>query len=181
MAAAVIATGGLGAGIAAAVSHEHTHHSSYGGLPSYLAAAAETTDATLQGSSQHPALTSEGDEVRVRLPHGQALVEVSGPVVPGEGLPYQATADTATWTVTVSHVTGRIPLQLKDFTTIDSLGVVYHPAFVIGAHRPPHLLRHGQTAKFELRAVMAVGEGMMRWAPVNNDLVATWDFVVEND
>jgi hypothetical protein len=29
--------------------------------------------------------------------------------------------------------------------------------------------------------VMRVGEGMMRWAPVNNDLVATWDFVVEND
>jgi hypothetical protein len=26
-----------------------------------------------------------------------------------------------------------------------------------------------------------VGEGDMRWAPLHNDLLATWDFVVEND
>ncbi len=35
--------------------------------------------------------------------------------------------------------------------------------------------------KFELRAVEAPGEGLMRWAPDGTHIVAKWDFVVEND
>jgi hypothetical protein len=34
---------------------------------------------------------------------------------------------------------------------------------------------------FELRAVMPTGEGLMRWAPDAQQIVASWDFVVEND
>ena len=34
---------------------------------------------------------------------------------------------------------------------------------------------------FELRAVEATGEGLMRWAPDGNNIVGNWDFVVEND
>ena len=34
---------------------------------------------------------------------------------------------------------------------------------------------------FELRAVESVGEGLMRWAPDGRNIVARWDFVVEND
>jgi hypothetical protein len=101
--------------------------------------------------------------------------------VPGEGLPYQTDADTATWRVTMSHASGRVPVSAKDFSTIDSFGAIYHPAYVSGRHRPAALLRPGQTVHFELRVVMRVGEGMMRWAPAHRDLVASWDFVVEND
>jgi hypothetical protein len=150
-------------------------------LPSYLPASSLRTDGTEIGTSARPALTSQGDAVRVRLPHGSALVNVTGPQVPGEGFPFQASADTATWVVTLSHGSGRVPISTRAFSTIDSLGKIYHPGFVPGQPRPPKVLRPGRTVHFELRVVMRVGEGMMRWAPVNNDLVATWDFVVEND
>lgn len=39
----------------------------------------------------------------------------------------------------------------------------------------------GGTVSFELRAVEAVGEGLLRWAPLGGHIVAKWDFVVEND
>ena len=58
---------------------------------------------------------------------------------------------------------------------------MYQPSLVPGRPRPPAVLRPGRATTFELRAVMRVGEGDMRWAPVDNDLLATWDFVVEND
>jgi hypothetical protein len=180
---AVAASGTLGVGISAGFGRGASHHDTggYGGLPRFLPTSTLHPDSVLDGSAAHPALTSEGDGVRVRLRHGSALIVVAGPVVPGEGLPFQASADTATWTVTLSKARGRVPISPRAFTTIDSLGKIYHPAFVAGQPRPPSLLRPGRTAQFELRAVMAVGEGMMRWAPVGNDLVATWDFEVEND
>jgi hypothetical protein len=34
---------------------------------------------------------------------------------------------------------------------------------------------------FRLRVVEATGEGLMRWAPNGRNIVAKWDFVVEND
>ena len=43
------------------------------------------------------------------------------------------------------------------------------------------MLRPGQKASFELRAVEAVGEGLMRWTPDGQHIVAKWDFVAEND
>ena len=108
-------------------------------------------------------------------------ITVSGPETPGEGLPFQADADTATWTVTLSRASRRIPISMKAFSAIDSFGKVYRPQLVPGQPRPPAVLRPGHTARFELRVVMRVGEGDMRWAPMANDLLATWDFVVEND
>ena len=34
---------------------------------------------------------------------------------------------------------------------------------------------------FEVRGYEAVGEGIMRWAPVHQKIVAMWDYEVEND
>jgi hypothetical protein len=150
-------------------------------LPSYLPISSLRTDSVLTASATRPALTSQGDAVRAELPHGSALIRVSGPEVPGEGLPYQATATTATWTVTMSHASATVPISARDFSTIDSFGAIYRPALVAGRHRLPATIHPGQTVHFELRAVMRVGEGMMRWAPADNDLLASWDFVVEND
>jgi hypothetical protein len=184
MVVTVIASGALGVGIAEALSGSGGSASSagrYGALPSFLPTSSLQPDSALTGTAGRPALTSEGDAVVARLPHGSALVTVSGPVVPGEGLPYQATATTATWTVTISHATGRVPVSARAFSTIDSLGQTYYPGFVPGQPRPPAILRPGQRTSFELRAVMPVGEGAMRWAPAVHELLATWDFVVEND
>jgi hypothetical protein len=180
-AAAVLASGALGVGIAEAVGGTGHPAAGYGTLPGFLPTSSLRPDSTLTGTVARPALTSEGDAVRARLPHGSVRITVSGPVVPGEGLPYQATADTATWTVTMSHASGTVPVTPRAFSTVDLLGKTYHPALVPGQPRPPATVRPGHRVDFELRVVMPVGEGMMRWAPVRRGLLATWDFVVEND
>jgi hypothetical protein len=186
MAATVLASGALGVGIAAALTGGSSHPTSsagrYGALPSYLPATTVRTDATVAGTALHPGLTSQGDAVRATLPDGKSVrVTVSGPETPGEGLPFQAAADTATWTVTLSHASAPVPISTKAFSAIDSFGKVYRPRLVPGQPRPPAVLRPDHTARFELRVVMRVGEGDMRWAPMHDDLLATWDFVVEND
>ena len=67
------------------------------------------------------------------------------------------------------------------FTSLDHLGKAYHPALVPGQPKPPATIKPGQTVTFELRVVMVVGEGLMRYAPDGTHIAASWDFVVEND
>ena len=154
-----------------------------GGYPSYLPSSTlhNHSDAVLTGTAQQPALTNQGDSVEVKTAQWKVLVTVSGPQVPGEGLPYQATTTTCTWVITMSGATGPVPLSVSDFTSIDESDHVYLPAFVPGQPKPPAVLRPGQKISFELRAVQATGEGLMRWAPDGHNIVAKWDFVVEND
>jgi hypothetical protein len=153
----------------------------YGALPSYLPKSAITPDAVLTGTAARPALTTEGDTVKVDLGGVSLMATVTGPEVPGEGLPYQAEATTCTWALTLSGATAPVPITVADFSTIDHLGAVYHPVPVPGRAQPPATLQPGQTARFELRAVMPTGEGLMRWAPAQQQIVASWDFEVEND
>ena len=171
------AVGGTGSPAAASPS------GGIGALPSYLPKDTLATDARITGTVNRPGLTSQGDTIKAVLPGGNrsVLVTVSGPETPGEGLPFQASADTATWTITLSHATAPIPLRVSAFSAIDELGKVYRPYLVPGQPKPPAVVAPGRTVRFELRAVMRVGEGDMRWAPVDNDLLGTWDFVVEND
>lgn len=154
---------------------------SYGALPTYLPSAAVQPDSILVGSADHPAVTSQGDQVRVQLPGNSVIAEVAGPQVPGAGLPVQTDATTCTWTVTLTGPRVALPIAAADFTAIDHLGVVYHPALVAGQPHPPAVLARGKTVVFELRAVMNTGEGLMRWAPGGKKIVASWDFEVEND
>ena len=157
--------------------------SHYGGYPSFLPPATlhYHSDIALTGTVQRPALTNQGDAVEVKTPHWSVLVTVTGPQVPGEGLPYQAPATTCTWVITMSGATGAVPISASDFTSIDDLGHVYRPVLVPGQPKPPTTLLPGKTVSFELRAVEATGEGLMRWAPDGRNIVARWDFVVEND
>jgi hypothetical protein len=154
-----------------------------GSYPSFLPKSTlrQPTDSVLTGTVQRPALTNEGDVVKVKTAGWSVLATVSGPQVPGEGLPFQANADTCTWTVTLSGATGTVPISAADFTAIDDQNNVYKPAFVKGQPKPPATLKPGQKVTFELRAVEATGEGLMRWAPDGTHIVAKWDFVVEND
>jgi hypothetical protein len=139
------------------------------------------SDTILVGTVKRPALTNQGDGVEVKTGRWSVLVTISGPQVPGEGLPYQAPTTTCTWVVTMSKATGTVPISLADFSALDALNAVYLPAFVAGQPLPPSTLRPGKTVSFELRAVMPTGEGLMRWAPDGHDIVAKWDFIVEND
>jgi len=172
-----------GCGSSAAGQPASASATRFGGYPTWLPSSTLNyhSDTVLTGTVQQPALTNEGDAVEVKTPQWSVLVTVAGPEVPGEGLPYQAPADTCTWVVTMSDATGPTPISTADFTSIDDLGRVYRPYFVPGQPRPPAVLRPGQKVSFELRVVEATGEGLMRWAPNGRNIVAKWDFVVEND
>ena len=153
------------------------------GYPTYLPSSTlhYHSDTVLTGTVQRPALTSQGDGVEVKTARWSVLITVTGPEVPGEGLPYVAPATTCTWVVTMSGATGPVPVSAADFSSIDEQDNVYRPYFVPGQTEPPAVLRPGQKISFELRAAEASGEGLMRWAPDGRDIVARWDFVVEND
>jgi len=138
-------------------------------------------DQVLTGTAGRPALTVEGDGVEVHTARWSVLAEVQGPVVPGEGLPYQTQFTTCTWTITMTQASGPVPIALSDFNTIDHLGHIYRLSFVPGQPRPPSVLGPGRKVTFEMRAYEVIGEGVMRWAPLGQKIVAMWDFEVEND
>jgi hypothetical protein len=154
----------------------------YGTLPSYLPRSSLTPDGVLTGTAARPALTVEGDAVDVDLGHAQKVrATVTGPVVPGEGLPFQPEATTATFQVTLEAAGASIPLALEQFHAVDHLGAIYQLAPIPGQPGPPATVEPGQMVTFELRVVMVTGEGVLQWAPDQQHPVASWDFVVEND
>jgi hypothetical protein len=181
--AALLAALGVLAGCGTAAKPVARPTPTFGAYPSYLPKDTlnHGSDAALTGTIQRPALTNEGDAVKVKTSQWSVLVTVSGPQVPGEGLPYQATETTCTWVVTMSGATGTVPISPSDFSSIDQDNDVYHPVLVPGQPKPPKVLHPGEKASFELRVVEATGEGLMRWAPNGRNIVAKWDFVVEND
>jgi hypothetical protein len=138
-------------------------------------------DAALTGTMARPALTVEGLAVNVKTHAFNVSVTVSGPIVPGEGLPYQSPATTCTWTVTMKNATANVPVSLRDFHAINHLGAFQVPQLVPGERPPPSILRPGRTLTFQLRAYQLVGQGTMQWAPDHRHVVAIWDYEVEND
>jgi hypothetical protein len=138
-------------------------------------------DAALVGTMAKPALQIEGLPVNVETNAFHVKVIVSGPVVPGEGLPNQPSATTCTWTVTMKDASADVPVSIADFHSVDHLGSVFLMGLVPGEHAPPSVLHPGQTLTFQLRAYELVGEGMMQWAPDHKHVVAYWDYTVEND
>ena len=138
-------------------------------------------DAMLVGTKAKPALQVEGLPVEVKTKAFDVRVTVSGPVVPGEGLPSQQNATTCTWTVTMKDATHDVPVSIADFHSVDHLGSVFLMGLIPGEHPPPSVLHPGQTLSFKLRAYELVGEGMMQWAPDHHNVVGMWDYTVEND
>jgi hypothetical protein len=138
-------------------------------------------DAPLIGTMTKPALQVEGLPVEVKTSAFDVSVTVSGPIVPGEGLPYQPAATTCTWTVTMKDASADVPVSIADFHSVDHLGAVFLMGLVPGELPLPSVLHRGQTLTFQLRAYELVGEGMMQWAPDHQHVVAYWDYTVEND
>ncbi len=138
-------------------------------------------DASLVGTMTKPALQIEGLPVDVQTTAFDVSITVSGPIVPGEGLPEQPAATTCTWTVTMKDATADVPVSIADFHSVDHLGSVFLMGLVPGEHPPPPVLHRGQTLTFQLRAYELTGEGMMQWAPDHRHVVAYWDYTVEND
>ena len=154
---------------------------SYGGLPTWLPKDTTAPNSMLTADLQHPAVTSEGDAVEVHLAHGTVRLTIVGPEVPGAGLPVQPADTTCTWTVTMSDASRPISVSAAAFDTLDHLGTVYPVAAVPGRPRIPATIRPGRIVRFELRAAMPTGEGVMRYSGGTNSVLSSWDFVVEND
>ena len=154
-----------------------------GSYPSFLPkhTLRPSVDATLVGTETKPALTVEGLPVEVKTKAFDVRVTVSGPVVPGEGLPKQQAAATCTWTVTMRDATADVPISLADFHSVDHLGSVLLPGLVPGEHPPPSVLHRGESVSFTMRAYELVGPGQMQWAPDHKHVVGSWDYSVEND
>jgi hypothetical protein len=140
-----------------------------------------SVDQELVGTTSRPALTVEGLPVEVETTAFKVKVIVSGPVVPGEGLPVQNAATTCTWTVTMAGADADVPVSIADFHSIDHLGSVFVMGLPPGAAPPPSVLHPGQEITFQLRAYELVGEGVVQWAPDHQHVVADWDYTVEND
>jgi hypothetical protein len=138
-------------------------------------------DEVMVGSMAKPALQIEGLPVAVDTKAFHVRVTVSGPIVPGEGLPYQPDGTTCTWTVTMKDASADVPVSVADFHSVDHLGAVFLMGLVPGERPLPKLLHPGQSLTFQLRAYELVGEGMMQWAPDHRHVVAYWDYTVEND
>jgi hypothetical protein len=151
--------------------------------PSYLPKSTldPKMDRVLIGTMSKQAVTVEGLPVKVETHAFNVQVNVSGPVVPGEGLPYQPDSTTCTWTVTMKNATGDVRLSVEDFRAVDHLGEVLQPRLAPGQSPLPAALHPGETLTFRLRAYELVGQGIMQWAPDHRHVVATWDYEVEND
>jgi hypothetical protein len=138
-------------------------------------------DRALIGTMTRPGLTVEGLPIIVKTHAFDVSVTVSGPIVPGEGLPYQQAATTCTWTVKMKDATADVPVLLKDFHAVNQYGRYQVPTLVSGETSPPSVLRPGRAITFQLRAYQLVGQGTMQWSPDHRHLVAIWDYEVEND
>lgn len=135
----------------------------------------------VDASAENPTLASQGDAVRVHLDGGAALVTVAGPEVPNQGLPYQGPTSPATWTVTLTEATGRVPLDPETFQAVDGRGRIYRLGVVAGQPLPARVLP-GATVRFKLFAPQfAVGQGRLRWIPTGHLAPVMWDFTVEVD
>jgi hypothetical protein len=170
--------GGGGASYPSALPGQKTGH-----YPAFLPKKTldPTVDAALVGTAARPAVQTEGLAVEAKTKAFHVNIIVSGPVVPGEGLPAQPAATTCTWTVTMKDASGDVPVSVSDFHSVDHLGSVFLMGLVPGEHRPPSVLHPGHTLTFKLRAYELVGEGMMQWAPDHKHVVGDWDYTVETD
>jgi hypothetical protein len=154
----------------------------YGRLPNWLPKTTAPTDHRVTATAAHPKLAVEGDTVRIDLAHGQADTTVVGPEVPEEGkFPVPATSP-CSFTVTLTRVSGDVPLRASDFTILAEDSHLYHPR-VSGPHGGPvpSVVKPGQTVMLTIKAVLPTGGGQVRWKPENGPPISSWDFDVEID
>lgn len=155
----------------------------------------------LAGSIAHPTLGIEGDTMALDLPHGHVAALLVGPQVPESGAAPIPNYTDALFQLTLSRVSGSVPLSSLDFNLTDELGRVTHPQLIpsqgpittVGpvptgpaatALGPvPTMVVTGQTVTVDLvDAQIGVGDCQLAWAPgTGGHVVATWAFSVEVD
>ncbi len=154
----------------------------YGGIPSWIPTPKASVGRVVVASPAHPWLAIEGDTVFVALADGQVMATAVGPAVPEEGqFPVPPTSP-CTFTVTLAHASGTIPLSSGAFTILDELGQLHHPRVTALNGGPlPAAVAPGQTVTLTVRDILPTGNGQVRWAPGTAKPVVSWDFDVEID
>jgi hypothetical protein len=148
--------------------------------PSFLPASPTPVDRVVTASTGHPQLAVQGIGVEIDLASGEGLATVTGPKVPPFVAPPPETV-TATFDVSLTHVSGTIPIRLSDFTITDQLGRTFTPSLTQGETALPSTAAAGATVDFQVTAVMPTGEGRLYWTPTGKTPLVGWDFIVEND
>jgi hypothetical protein len=148
--------------------------------PSFLPTSPTPVDRVVTASAGHAQLAVQGVGVEVDLASGLGLVTVTGPQVPPFIAPPPPNV-TATFDISLTHVSGTIPIRLTDFTITDQLGRTFEPTLVSGESPPPSSVANGATLDFQVNAVMPTGEGRLYWSPTSATPLVGWDFIVEND
>jgi hypothetical protein len=157
----------------------------YGSIPSWIPKPKVAVQRLVHASPAHPWLAIEGDSVAVGLPSGHALVTAVGPRVP-PGVVARvplATAAMCTFTVTFAHLRGSLPLDPRAFTVLDELGQVVrmHVSALGGGPLPKAATGRSRPVSIAVRAMLPVGAGTLRWAPLGRHAVVSWEFDVEVD
>jgi hypothetical protein len=155
----------------------------YGSIPTDLRGKqAPPSNQVLSASPAHPALAIQGISVVLHLAHGSALATVVGPDVPNR---IQGSADLqtpATWDLTFADVHGTVPISPRLFTITDEQGALLSPRItVLGGGSLPRTVPAGRPFTLQLRTVVSVGDGKLRYAPSGGAWLAEWDFDVETD
>ncbi len=154
----------------------------YGYIPDWLPRSKTHVGRIVTASATHPWLAVEGDTVAVNLAHGRVLATGVGPQVPQQGhFPVPATTP-CTFTVTLTSVSGTVPLNPAAFTTRDEYGQL-HSLHVTnhGAGLVPRGVERGKTITLTMSAVLPTGQGQLQWTPSGTKPIVSWDFEVEID
>lgn len=155
----------------------------YGSIPRFIPQGGTPVNQVLDASPGHPAVSIEGEPIRLRLPGGSSLATMIGPYIPRR---FQGTAvrqTPTTLTLTFTRARGALPISTRAFTIVDEQGTVLRPVPTTegGATLPPTVPARGRfTLRFRL--TLPIGNGTLRYAPPGRrHVVASWEFDVETD
>ena len=161
---------------------EAAHTATYGGIPSWLPKPKVRVGRIVQASAAHPWLAIEGDTVSVHLAGGRTTATAVGPAVPEEGqFPVPRTTP-CSFNVTLTDVSGAVPLSPSAFTIVDEQGLLHHPRVTVtGGGALPQRVGHGRSISLTISDVLPTGSGTLQWAPDTAKPIVSWDFDVEID
>ena len=169
--------------VLAALHHDSDAHARYGQVPATLRSRQKApANQRLSASAAHPAEAIQGNAVTLHLRGGTALATVVGPDVPDR---IQGSADLhtpATWDLTFDDVHGTIPLSRTMFSIIDEQGMLLSPRVtVVGGGPLPKAVPAGRRFTLQLKTIVSIGDGKLRYAPTGPTWLTEWDFDVETD
>lgn len=182
LAAALAVAALAGGAVLLGTRHGGSSAGTYGQIPSWLPKPKVQVGRVLVATAAHPSFAIEGDSVSVQLPRGRTLATAVGPSVPEEGHFPIPEATLCVFTLTLTRISGYVPLRRAAFTTVDERGRLHHLRVSMrGGRSVPAIARPGRRVVLVLKGVLPTGNGRLQWAPEGSKPIVSWDFDVEID